>query len=193
MTMNIAEGFRYALHSIFLVSIQVLILLIIFFISTVATEKIRFSLLGFFWNKKGFDVIKSVVFSFFYFSIVAAIINISFVLILQRLNISILSVTAIRMDIIFLVLFIAMLYLVDWAVNFLSKVPSAFINPQLNTSSVTTIEIGKTKDDKYILYFNGYKVRVFPTKEELVEFLRKVRDYLDSEMYKQVFEALNNL
>jgi hypothetical protein len=189
MVMGTMDGLLYGLSSLFSVFTQGLVLFFIFFISWLIVEKVRFFLLGFFWKKRGFDAVAKAVFGFFYLFMFTALIDVLFVLLLQWKAPFILSATAVKVNIALLTLMVVISYLRDALKDHISAK-----NPEASISSVLDLEIKEMEDEmgdsEYILYFNGSRVRNFETKEELLDFLQSVKNYLDIEVYE---EALNFL
>jgi hypothetical protein len=184
MVMGTMDGLLYGLSSLFSVFTQGLVLFFIFFISWLIVEKARFFLLGFFWKKRGFDAVAKAVFGFFYLFMFTALIDTFFILLLQWSGISILSSTAVKVNIAFLIFIVATSYLRD-------AISEKY--PQIKVFSITDLELEETEDNKYVLYFNESRVRKFETKDELIEFSQSIKDYLNSDVYKEILDSLDSL
>jgi len=190
MVMDTRGGLLYGLSSLLSVFTQALVLFYILLISGFIVEKIRFFLLGFFWKKKRFDAVAKAVFGFFYLFMFTALIDVLFVLLLQWKAPFILSATAVKVNIALLTLMVVISYLMDALNDHISAK-----NPETNISSILSLEIKEMEDEignsEYILYFNGSRVRNFETKEELLDFLQSVKNYLDIEVYEKALDFLS--
>ncbi len=184
---TMSGGFLYGASSLISFFTQALILFSIFLLSLFIVRKIAYFLLGFFWKKKGFDFIAQMVFGLFYFFMFVALIDVLFIFLIRWGNINILSNilsdTAVQLNIAFLMLLVAASYVLDPYI--------AEIDPEINTSSLLDLGINKTPDNEYVLYFDGNRVRKFKTKEELIDFLQDIKDYLDSDMYEEALGFLS--
>ncbi len=184
---TMSDGFLYGFSSLISFFTQALILFSIFLVSGFIVGKIRFFLLGFFWKKKGFDVIAQMVLGFFYPIMFAALIDTLFILLIRWQNATLLSDTAVKFNIALLMFIVVIAYVVDIFI----KPQISTTNPEIIISSVIDLGINKTPDNEYVLYFNGSRVRKFETKEELIDFLRDVKNYLGSDMYKEALDFLS--
>ncbi len=184
---TMSGGFLYGASSLISFFTQALILFSVFLVSGFIVGKIRFFLLGFFWKKKGFDVIAQMVLGFFYPIMLATLIDTLFVFLIRWGNINILSDTAVRFNIALLMFIVVIAFVVDMFI----KPYIAKIDPETNISSLLNLGIIKTQNNEYVLYFNGSRVRKFETKEELIDFLSDVKNYLGSDMYKEALDFLS--
>jgi ABC-type multidrug transport system fused ATPase/permease subunit len=161
------------------VFVQIIILLIVFYFSVVIVDRIRFFLLGYFADKKYFDVVSRLVFSSFNRFVGSLIVASSILLLLKKLNVPLLSDTAVSitfviLQLIVLVFFLA--YVFNALFVLLFKLP---VFSLVDSPSVFSLNIRKSDDGKYVLYLNGSKVRSFDTKEGLTNFLEKISDHLE--------------
>jgi hypothetical protein len=179
--------------SLLSIFVQIAILVSVFYLSVVIFDRIRFFLLGYFADKKYFDVVSQFVFSSFNRFLGSAIVNVLILLVLKRLNVPFPSDTAVLIHfgiLIFIVLTFFLTYAFNVLIAFLFKVPAFDMN--FDALSVFSLKIRETEDGKYVLYLNGSKVRRFEAEEELTDFLRKIKDYLGN-LYDGLIEDLKNL
>ncbi len=137
-------------------------------------SRLRFSLLRFFWKKDNFKSIVDVLFSSIFFELILALWLGLIFTVHNFLGFNIFTPLAQKASLflIFIMLFISYIVEVEFYIRvFGHKEAKLYISP--------IKEIGFAKSDsKYILYLNGVKVVSSTQKDDLREFVIKIKDYL---------------
>jgi hypothetical protein len=167
------------------VLLKAVVIFFLIFVPYIIWSKLRFSLLKFFWKKDNFKSIVDVLFSLPFFELLFVVwLGLVFG-VHNLLGFNIFSLLEQKAFFVLMFIIIVISYILEFNVFLLgTEKATLYISP------IKEAGLGKS-NNKYTLYLNGVRVLSSANKDDLREFIRKIKDYLKPDMQRSFEKFLD--